>query len=101
MKDESKEEHATVRAKLRAELEFAPASAHDLSMRIGLPEKEVVGHLEHLARSLAAKGKRLVIQPAACVACGFVFEDRRRLSNPSRCPKCKSERLEPPVFSIA
>ncbi len=100
MKGEPKEEQATVRAQLRAELERAPATAHELSARLGLPEKDVAGHLEHLSRSLSAHGLRLEVEPASCLACGFVFEERRKLGKPSRCPKCKSERVEPPAFSI-
>jgi len=102
MKDDApRSEVATLRARLRAELEAAPATARELSTRLGSPEKEIVGHLEHLARSLAAKGLGLVIEPAACGACGFAFVDRRRLAKPSRCPRCKSERIEPPVFRIS
>ncbi len=73
-------------------------TARDLSYVVSIPEREVSDHLEHLARSLRAGGERLVVEPPACVACGFTFEERT--SPPSRCPRCKSERIRPPEFSI-
>lgn len=95
------ERNATVRGALLAELERGPATARALSARVGLPEKDVAGQLEHLARSLKAQGRRLVVEPAQCRRCGFPFEDRRRLSKPGRCPKCSAEQIDPPVFRLA
>lgn len=97
---ESPERHSTIRAALREALRAGPLDAHALSGRVGISEKDVAGHLEHLARSLRQGGERLVIDPARCLACGFVFRERTRLSKPSRCPACKSQRLEPAHFSV-
>jgi predicted Zn-ribbon and HTH transcriptional regulator len=91
----------TVRLSLAAALRGERLSAHALSGRVGIPEKDVAFHLEHLARSLARGRERLVVYPAACEDCGFVFKKRERLAGPSRCPLCKSERITPPAFSIA
>jgi predicted Zn-ribbon and HTH transcriptional regulator len=77
-----------------------PLGAHELSARIGISEKDVAGHLEHLARSLRQGGERLVVDPARCLGCGFVFRKRTRLTKPSRCPVCKSQRLDLARFSI-
>jgi predicted Zn-ribbon and HTH transcriptional regulator len=65
-------------------------------------ERDVVQHLEHLARSLRGAGgvKQLEVEPAHCLACDFSFTTRERLGRPSRCPACKSERLEPPLFRL-
>ncbi len=82
------------------ELEQGPFSARDLSGLVGIPEKEVAGHLEHIRQSLHRTGRRFVVQPAECVKCGFVFEKRERLTRPSRCPVCKSESLHAPLFSL-
>lgn len=101
MPHEPSDASSTVRARLREELERGPASARDLSAAVGIREKDVPGHLEHLARSLEAQGRRLAIEPSHCLACGYLFEGRKRLSKPSRCPRCRSERLEPPLFAIA
>jgi predicted Zn-ribbon and HTH transcriptional regulator len=51
---------------------------------------------------LKRDGLRLRTEPARCTACGFVFGDRaeRRLHTPSRCPRCRSERISEPRFRI-
>lgn len=97
---EPAERHATIRSALREALRAGPLGARELSARIGISEKDVAGHLEHLARSLRRGGERLVVDPARCLGCGFAFTERTRLSKPSRCPACKSQRLEPASFSI-
>ncbi|RLF80089.1 transcriptional regulator, partial [Thermococci archaeon] len=40
----------------------------------------------------------LLIQPAQCKKCGFIFKPEIRI--PGRCPKCKSEWIEEPRFKI-
>jgi predicted Zn-ribbon and HTH transcriptional regulator len=90
----------TVREALRRALRTGPASARDLSVEVGLREKDVAEHLAHLARSLEHRGERLVVEPASCVACGYAFRDRERLTRPGACPSCRSTRIDPPVFRI-
>ena len=94
------ERHATVRSALRQVLGEGPLTARELSARVGISEKEVSGHLEHLARSLRHSSERLRVEPAQCLGCGFVFEERTRLSKPSKCPVCRGQRLDPPRFVI-
>jgi hypothetical protein len=90
----------TVRGQLAEVLRRSPATAHDLSREAGLREKDVAEHLVHLARSLGARGERLAVEPAACIACGFVFRGRERLTRPGACPRCRSTRIDPPVFRV-
>jgi predicted Zn-ribbon and HTH transcriptional regulator len=75
-------------------------SARDLSQTMGIREKEVYAHLSHIARSVTAQRKELIIIPAECLGCGFVFEKRKRFTRPSRCPHCKSEHIQNPVYRI-
>lgn len=89
------------RQAIRRLLASAPHTAHELSALVRPPEKEVVPHLEHIARSLRGAGERLEIEPAQCHECGYVFRDRRRLARPSACPKCRRQRLSAPEFRIA
>jgi predicted Zn-ribbon and HTH transcriptional regulator len=96
----SDERGQTLRRALADALERGPLTARELSERVGLPEREVAGHLAHLERSLKHAGRTLTVLPARCVACGFVFSKRERKARPSRCPECKSERLEPPRFGV-
>ena len=94
----------TVRKQIIAELEnaagSAPMTARELSKTIRISEKEVIAHLEHVARSLHLP-RRLVLDPPVCNKCGFVFTDRQRFSIPSRCPDCRHEGIQPPAFTIS
>jgi transcriptional regulator len=91
---------ATIREALRAALAAGPATARDLSQQVGVRERDVADHLEHLARSLATRGEHLTVEPATCLACGFTFHRRERLTRPSACPRCRGTRIDPPVFHI-
>jgi predicted Zn-ribbon and HTH transcriptional regulator len=91
----------TVREALRRALrEGSGATARELSARVGIRERDVAEHLSHLARSAEARGERLVVEPASCLACGYAFRNRDRLSRPSACPRCRSTRIDAPVFRI-
>ncbi len=98
MCSEPEPQSATLRETLKRLLRAAPLSVRELSAQLGLPEKAVLSHLHHLQRSL--KGERLVVEPAVCRQCGFVFRKRERLSKPGRCPRCKGENIEPPRLRI-
>ncbi|GAB4261848.1 MAG: hypothetical protein Kow0092_11700 [Deferrisomatales bacterium] len=89
----------TARQRLAERLRRGPATVRELARELGLREAEVADHLEHVARSLRP-GERLAEEPAACLACGFAFRGRRRVRTPSRCPRCKSERIAPAVLRI-
>jgi predicted Zn-ribbon and HTH transcriptional regulator len=78
-----------------------PASAKDISFEVRISEKEVYDHLEHIRKSLLGrKDSQLVIMPAECAKCGFVFSKRERLKKPGKCPVCKRETIRAPLFSI-
>jgi hypothetical protein len=90
----------TIRSALRATLLEGPLTARELSARVGIGEKEVAEHLEHLARSFRHSAEGLLVEPARCLACGFVFKERTRLARPSKCPACRSQRLRPARFQV-
>jgi predicted Zn-ribbon and HTH transcriptional regulator len=98
--DHVAERSTTVRDAIASALRQATLTAQQLSAEVSVQEREVAAHLTHLERSLRHGGERLLVLPPRCIKCGFVFEDRARRSKPSRCPSCKSERIEPPRFSI-
>ena len=75
-------------------------TARDISARVGISEKDVAGHLEHLTRSLKPTGERLEVEHARCLACGFTFKDRERFDKPSRCPRCRGQRLSAARYGI-
>ena len=92
--------NATIRQALADTLRAGEHSAHDLSRLVGIPEKAVADHLAHLAKSLPAHGERLAVAPPECLACGYAFPDRQRLTRPSRCPRCHGTHLAEPLFRI-
>ncbi len=92
--------HDTVRQEIIAELLEGPCSARDLSAAVGIPERDVTGHLEHIRKTIAQSGMHLVIMPAACKKCGFAFSKREKLKRPGKCPLCKGESISEPHFVI-
>lgn len=93
---------ATVRRQLLSRLESGAAAFEELCRELGLAPRALEADLRHLERSLRAEGRRLEVEPARCLGCGFVFRGRaeKHLHAPSRCPKCKSERIQEPRLSI-
>ncbi len=73
---------------------------HDLYSLAQLLEMKVTVVEDEVAHVVKSCKKKLHITPAECEACGFVFRDRVRISSPSRCPKCRSERVTSPLFTL-
>lgn len=90
----------TIRQQMIALLSEQVCSARDLSQMLSIEEKEVYSHLSHIARSVVSRRHRLVIIPSRCLACGYVFANRKRFTRPGRCPRCKGERIEEPKYQI-
>ncbi|MFZ1985720.1 MAG: transcriptional regulator [Desulfatitalea sp.] len=90
----------TLRQQIIALLTEKPMDILALSQCLGLREKEILTHLPHIAKSMTGRGGRLRLQPARCEGCGFEFKERRRLSPPSRCPRCKTARIQGPWYRI-
>ena len=94
------ERGSTIRDGLARHLRLGWFTARQLSGLVGISEKAVPGHLEHLQKSARAAGEAFEIEPAACSRCDYIFEDRGRLSRPSRCPECKAQRVSAPRFRL-
>ncbi len=92
--------HESARRELFAVLRGGQQSAKELSSRIGISEKDVYDHLEHIRKSAHSSGQRLAVVPAECRKCGFVFSKRERLKKPGKCPVCRSESIHEPLFSV-
>jgi len=90
----------TLRQKIISLLREAELSAREISGAVGISEKEVCEHLSHIALSVSSQDKQVVVTPANCLACGYVFEGRRRFTRPGRCPQCKKSRIQSPTFRI-
>ena len=94
------ERHETVRQKIISVLEGQTLSAKDISADVMVSEKEVYEHLKHIQKTLNKRERNLIITPAECKKCGFVFRKRDRLKKPGRCPVCRGELISEPLFSI-
>jgi len=90
----------TIRQRIIDFLIERPVNGIEISRALGIREAEVYEHLPHIAQTMAAKGKRLSLQPARCLTCGYEFKKRERYSRPSRCPLCRSTHIERPVYEI-
>jgi transcriptional regulator len=90
----------TVRQMIIDLLREGPATAKALSARVRIPEKDVLPHLAHIRKTLHRGPQRLVMEPACCRACGFVFHKRARFRKPGRCPSCQRSSIEAPVFRV-
>ncbi len=97
----------TIRERIMKLLESSkyPLTADDIINELGLDlsPNEVYEHLRHIAKSIRrlSNGRKiLVMRPPMCRKCGYVFKDINKPKKPSRCPRCKSEWIEPPAFKI-
>jgi predicted Zn-ribbon and HTH transcriptional regulator len=90
----------TVRQSICSLLRNEPLSAREISEQVGIREREVCEHLEHIRQSLRREGHRLTVQPAECRNCGFLFVKRERLKRPGRCPLCKGESISQPRYRL-
>ncbi len=95
-----RETRDTIRQEIIAELLQGNRSARDLSSSVGIPEREVYGHLEHIQKTLTSSGRYLVILSAECKKCGFVFAKREKFKRPGKCPVCRGESIRGPLFTI-
>ena len=71
---ETSDSRQTIRQEIIDLLNSEELTIRDLSQAVSLQEKEIVGHLGHIERSLQRQGKKLMISPYKCLTCGFVFE---------------------------
>ena len=90
----------TIRRRIISLLMEDELTSLELSQRLRISEKEVLIHLPHIKSTVEARKGRFVVTPARCLECDFPFEDRRRLSKPGRCPRCKGEHIADPRYHI-
>jgi predicted Zn-ribbon and HTH transcriptional regulator len=82
----------TFRRDLVKILSAQPRSVSSIARELGLNRRDVEEDLRHAIRSAQAAGHIVVVEPARCKQCGFVFGEDR-LAKPSKCPECKGTRL--------
>ena len=91
----------TPRQRIADLLAFAPMTTQQIAAVVKMSERQVEEHLGHIMKTVARdRALRFVLHPSACKECEFVFRDRSRITRPSRCPRCRSESLTDPRFSV-
>jgi len=94
------ERHETIRQYIIALLQDYTISAKEISGFLKIPEKDVYDHLGHIRKTTNKGGYHLVVSPAKCAKCSFVFRKRGRLAKPGKCPICHGSQIISPLFSI-
>lgn len=93
---------ATRRQRLVALLNDFALSFDDLRRELAVTTHQLESDLRHVEKSIRREGQRFDVRPASCTDCGFVFEGRetKHFHAPSRCPRCRSERIADGSFRI-
>jgi predicted Zn-ribbon and HTH transcriptional regulator len=78
-----------------------PLTAQDLCERLDIKKRSIIYEdIDHIARSVKREGKEVIIRPARCGKCQYVFSRVSTAKAPTKCPKCKSEWILAPAFLI-
>ena len=94
------ERYETLRHRIVSMLREHPATGKELSGQLRIPERDIYEHLEHIRKTMNKGPEHLIVEPARCERCGFVFRKRGRLKAPGKCPMCRNESLVEPLFSV-
>jgi transcriptional regulator len=90
----------TVRRHLVDLLRDQPHSVSWLARELGFDRSEMEEHLRHAIRSARASGHDVLVIPAKCRTCGYMFSEDK-LSKPGKCPACRGTRMYEPQIAIA
>jgi hypothetical protein len=78
-----------------------PMTVQDLAEWLDIKNRSMLYEdLEHVAKSVQAQGKELLMRPASCGKCGYVFRHRNTPKKPTKCPKCHSQWILLPGYVI-
>jgi predicted Zn-ribbon and HTH transcriptional regulator len=90
----------TIRQQIIDLLQAEELTVRELSQAASIPEKEVIAHLVHIEKSVRNLRKKLEESPYKCLACGFVFDRRKRFTRPGRCPRCRNTHIQRSSYQI-
>ena len=54
----------------------------------------LINDIMSITKTLKNEGLQLVVSPPSCNACGYIFQHKKTLLKiPSKCPKCREQRI--------
>ena len=78
-----------------------PVTVEEICEELDIKKRSIVYEdIDHIAKSVKRENKELLIRPAICGKCQFVFKVKKTAKAPSKCPKCRSEWILSPGFVI-
>ncbi len=96
---EPRERSATIRQDIIELMKQGPVTPFDLSGILRISEREAAFHLAHALESASSR-YLIEVTPAHCKSCGFIFQDRKKVGKPSRCPRCRATRVEAAAYMV-
>ncbi len=89
----------TRRQQIMVLLREEPISLQHIANLFKTTVKDIREDMKHIKYSMQ-QNEELMMLPAECKSCGYVFRERSKIKRPTKCPKCKHERIIPPLFSL-
>jgi predicted Zn-ribbon and HTH transcriptional regulator len=78
-----------------------PLTAEDICRELDIKDRSIVYEdINHISKSVKNQGKELLVQPARCGNCDFVFKVKGSAKRPSKCPKCRGQWIISPGYLI-
>ncbi len=77
---------------------YGPYRADLLAKEVGVRIDDIGKEVERVDRALRKQGMYIRVIPGYCKKCGYKFP--RSFDVPSKCPKCHSQWIEPPMYEI-
>lgn len=74
-------------------------SINEIARLLEVGTREIQEDVKHLIKSLRHSNYRMVVTPAQCRKCGFVFA-QDKLRKPGKCPSCHGTWIEEPMLHI-
>lgn len=74
-------------------------SAQQIANLFRVEMSEILEDMEHIILSRREEYK-LKTNPAYCKNCGFIFRERSKIKAPSKCPRCRKEWIQEPLFRL-
>ena len=74
-------------------------SINEIARLLELRTREIEEDVRHLIKSLRHSSYRVVVTPAQCRKCGFIFS-QDKLRKPGKCPNCHGTWIEEPMIYV-